>query len=133
MKFRDMSTEMTEQEIITALYMICPDSLYKRYKREKGYISVWYSLPNDTETDKHHLELLPDNVYIFDNGIEQELTDGDAFFRYHQLTVAKGYLVFLMLTSFRLLSKYERALYIRLNQIITRTRLFCIKFVLVYL
>lgn len=36
MKFRDMSTEMTEQEIITALYMICPDSLYKRYKREKG-------------------------------------------------------------------------------------------------
>lgn len=31
MKFRDMSTEMTEQEIITALYMICPDSLYKRY------------------------------------------------------------------------------------------------------
>ena len=37
MKFRDMSTEMTEQEIITALYMICPDSLYKRYKREKGY------------------------------------------------------------------------------------------------
>ena len=49
MKFRDMSTEMTEQEIITALYMICPDSLYKRYKREKGYISVWYSLPNDTE------------------------------------------------------------------------------------
>ena len=43
------------------------------------------------------------------------------------------YLVFLMLTSFRLLSKYERALYIRLNQIITRTRLFCIKFVLVYL
>lgn len=35
MKFRDMSTEMTEQEIITALYMICPDSLYKRYKREK--------------------------------------------------------------------------------------------------
>ena len=59
MKFRDMSTEMTEQEIITALYMICPDSLYKHYKREKGYISVWYSLPNDTETDKHHLELLP--------------------------------------------------------------------------
>ena len=51
MKFRDMSTEMTEQEIITALYMICPDSLYKHYKREKGYISVWYSLPNDTETD----------------------------------------------------------------------------------
>lgn len=91
MKFRDMSTEMTEQEIITALYMICPDSLYKRYKREKGYISVWYSLPNDTETDKHHLELLPDNVYIFDNETEQELTDGDAFFRYHQLTVAKGY------------------------------------------
>ena len=42
MKFRDMSTEMTEQEIITALYMICPDSLYKRYKREKGYISLWY-------------------------------------------------------------------------------------------
>ena len=74
MKFRDMSTEMTEQEIITALYMICPDSLYKHYKREKGYISVWYSLPNDTETDKHHLELLPDNVYIFDNGIEQELS-----------------------------------------------------------
>ena len=91
MKFRDMSTEMTEQEIITALYMICPDSLYKRYKREKGYIRVRYSLPNDTETDKHHLELLPDSVYIFDNGIEQELTDGDAFFRYHQLTVAKGY------------------------------------------
>ena len=74
MKFRDMSTEMTEQEIITALYMICPDSLYKRYKREKGYISVWYSLPNDTETDKHHLELLPDNVYIFDNETEQELS-----------------------------------------------------------
>lgn len=91
MKFRDMSTEMTEQEIITALYMICPDSLYKHYKREKGYISVWYSLPNDTETDKHHLELLPDNVYIFDNETEQELIDGDAFFRYHQLTVAKGY------------------------------------------
>ena len=82
MKFRDISKEMTEQEIITALYLICPDSFY---------ISVWYSLPNDTETDKHHLELLPDNVYIFDNGIEQELTDGDAFFRYHQLTVAKGY------------------------------------------
>lgn len=91
MKFRDISKEMTEQEIITALYMICPDSLYKHYKREKGYISVWYSLPNDTETDKHHLELLPDNVYIFDNETEQELTDGDAFFRYHQLTVAKGY------------------------------------------
>lgn len=64
MKFKDMSTEMTEQEIITALYMICPDSLYKRYKREKGYISVWYSLPNDTETDKHHLELLPDKHVI---------------------------------------------------------------------
>lgn len=84
MKFRDMSTEMTEQEIITCINI-------KRYKREKGYISVWYSLPNDTETDKHHLELLPDNVYIFDNETEQELTDGDAFFRYHQLTVAKGY------------------------------------------
>ncbi|EQH99871.1 hypothetical protein QO7_2263 [Clostridioides difficile F314] len=42
------------------------------------------------------------------------------------------YLVFLMLTSFKLLSKYERALYIRLNQIITRTRFFCIKFVLIY-
>ena len=90
-RIADNNKKMTEQEIITALYMICPDSLYKRYKREKGYISVWYSLPNDTETDKHHLELLPDNVYIFDNGIEQELTDGDAFFRYHQLTVAKGY------------------------------------------
>lgn len=41
MKFRDMSTEMTEQEIITALYMICPDSLYKRYKREKCLIYRW--------------------------------------------------------------------------------------------
>lgn len=91
MKFRDMSTEMTEQEIITALYIICPDSLYKHYKRECGYISVWYSLPNDTETDNHHLELLPDNIYIFDNETEQELTDGDAFFHYRQLTVAKGY------------------------------------------
>lgn len=91
MEFRDMSTEMTEQEIITALYMICPDSLYKHYKKGQGYISVWYSLPNDNETDEHHLELLPDNVYIFNNGIEQELSNGDALFRYQQLTVAKGY------------------------------------------
>ena len=76
MKFKDMSTEMTEQEIITALYMICPDSLYKRYKREKGYISVWYSLPNDTETDKHHLELLPDRKQLI-NRIETVLEDND--------------------------------------------------------
>lgn len=41
MKFRDMSTEMTEQEIITALYMICPDSLYKRYKRENKATSKY--------------------------------------------------------------------------------------------
>lgn len=91
MKFRDMSTEMTEQEIITALYMILPDSFYKHYKRENGYISVWYTLPTDTKTDEHYLELLPDNVYIFDNGAEQELTDGDALYKYQQLTVAKGY------------------------------------------
>ena len=91
MKFKDMSTEMTEQEIITALYMICPDSLYKYYKREQGYISVWYSLPNDTETDEHHLELLPDSVYIFDNKEEQKLTTGDTLYKYQQLTVAKGY------------------------------------------
>ena len=35
MKFRDISKEMTEQEIITALYLICPDSFYKYYKEKK--------------------------------------------------------------------------------------------------
>lgn len=50
MKFRDMSTEMTEQEIITALYMICPDSLYKRYKREKD-INIVLNVKNATTND----------------------------------------------------------------------------------
>ena len=38
MKFRDMSTEMTEQEILTVLYIVLPDSTLERYERSPGAV-----------------------------------------------------------------------------------------------
>ena len=94
MKYKDMATEMTEQEIQTALYIILPEAKFRRFRRENDYIRVWYSLPNDKEDTVHKLDLLPDDVYFVDDTSEHKekpLIDGDILYRYSQLMIAKGY------------------------------------------
>lgn len=94
MEFRNMTKEMTEQEIKMALYIVYHDAVLKRYQRMSDCIKVWYSLPNDLEDAEHSLELLPDDIYYVDDNdkmIEQPETDGDVLFYYSQLMVAKGY------------------------------------------
>ena len=89
-----MATEMTEQEIQLALYIISPEARFKRFHREKDYIRVWYSLPNDEQDVEHRLDLLPDDVYFVDDLNDHEelpLMDGDILYRYSQLMIAKGY------------------------------------------
>lgn len=94
MEFRNMATEMTEKEIITALYIVLPDSIFKSYKRMSDYIQVWYALPNDEPETEHRLDLLPDDIYFIDDfkeACDTPVSDGDILFRYYQLMVAKGY------------------------------------------
>lgn len=94
MRFRDIATEMTEQEILTALYIVLPDSKFKHYKRKADFIRVWYSLPNDLYKTEHKLDLLPDNIYFVDDNNEFNETpvcNGDVLYQYCQLTVARGY------------------------------------------
>lgn len=89
-----MTTEMTEKEIETALYIALPDSIFKSYKRMSDYIQVWYTLPNDEIETEHRLDLLPDDIYFIDDSKETcdiPVNNGDILFRYHQLMVAKGY------------------------------------------
>ena len=88
-----MSTEMTEQEIKTAVYIVVPQAIIKQFKRERDYIRVWYSLPNDKQNKEYRMDLLPDDIYFVGDKDwdEQPLENGDILYKYHQLMVARGY------------------------------------------
>lgn len=93
MKFRDMATEITEQEVEILFYTVMPDAIYKRFQRRADYIRVWYSVPNDIENIEHKIDFLPDDVYFVDDVEEYKetpLENGDILFRYHQFMIARG-------------------------------------------
>ncbi len=94
MKFREMSEEITSDEILIAFLIIEPEGRLKRYERNRDYIRVFYNMPNDNNSIEHRLDLLPDDVYYIDDEkdyIETPLENGDKMFQYHQFMVAKGY------------------------------------------
>ena len=89
-----MTTEMTEQEIEIAFYIVIPDGILKRFQRESDYIRVWYLLPSDNENIEHKLDFLPADVYFVSDDNEWNetpLEDGTVLYKYHQLMIARGY------------------------------------------
>ena len=87
MKFREMSEEITSNEILTAFLIIEPEGRLKRYERNRDYIRVFYNMPNDNNSIEHRLDLLPDDVYYIDDEkdyIETPLENGNKMFQYHQ-------------------------------------------------
>lgn len=93
MKFREMSEEITEEEILTLFLIIEPEGYFRRYERKRDYIRVYYHMPND-DTVEHRLDLLPDDVYLIDDeidSIEIPFENGDRMYQYHQFMVARGY------------------------------------------
>lgn len=67
MKFREMSEEITSDEILIAFLIIEPEGRLKRYERNRDYIRVFYNMPNDNNSIEHRLDLLPDDVYYIDD------------------------------------------------------------------
>ena len=87
MKFREMSEEITSDEILIAFLIIEPEGRLKRYERNRDYIRVFYNMPNDNNSIEHRLDLLPDDVYYIDDEkdyIETPLENGNKMFQYHQ-------------------------------------------------
>lgn len=94
MKFKKMSEDMTEEEIRTVFQIVLPFGKMLNYERQTdtNYISVWYTLPEDS-LKVHELNLLPDDVYYECEkvGKERILENGDRLHQYRQFTVARGY------------------------------------------
>lgn len=95
MHFRDMSEEMTEKEILLIFRIVFPYGKLIRYKRETGYITVYYSLPSDGEGIKRRVDFLPDDIYLVepDSGLPdgEPIENGNILYRYGQYMIVKGY------------------------------------------
>lgn len=96
MEFRDISEETTDVEILHMFRLVFPYGNLKRYIRELGYITVYYSLPGDGEEMERRIDFLPDDIYIV-GGSQNEPPDGvplacgETLYRYEQFMIARGY------------------------------------------
>lgn len=94
MKFKLLSKDMTEEEIRTVFQIVLPFGKMLNYERQTdtNYISVWYTLPEDS-LKVHELNLLPDDVYYECErvGKERLLEDGEKLHQYRQFMIARGY------------------------------------------
>lgn len=94
MLFKKLSEDMSEEEIRTVFQIVLPFGKMLNYERQTdtNYISVWYTLPEDS-LKVHELNLLPDDVYYECEmvGKERILENGDRLYQYRQFTVARGY------------------------------------------
>ena len=97
MEFKNMAKEMTEVDILTLLRIIFPYATLKGYKRhiEHNFITVYYVLPNDTGSQIHVADFLPDDVYTLgeteDEALDGVLKSGESLYRYEQYMIASGY------------------------------------------
>lgn len=66
MRFRRMSEEMTEHEMLLVLRLVYPCAQMKGYRRYTAgnFITVFFSLPEDSGDDGHKIDFLPDIIYI---------------------------------------------------------------------
>lgn len=91
-----MSEEMTEKEVLLILRIVFPNGKIKRYKREPGYITVYYSLPGDGGERERRVDFLPDDIYIVGESSNEPpdgvpISNGNILHRYCQYMIAKGY------------------------------------------
>lgn len=96
MKFKNMSTQMMGEEIIQILGIVHPHAKLLQYKREAGYITVYYSLPSDDGGEQRRIDFLPDDIYIVGESPKEPpdgtpIKNGDILYRYSQYMIAKGY------------------------------------------
>lgn len=95
MIFKDMSEEMAVKEILQIFRIVFPYGKLIRYKRDTGYITVYYSLPSDGEGIKRRVDFLPDDIYLVEPDSRlpdgEPIRNGDILHRYIQYMVAKGY------------------------------------------
>lgn len=106
MRFRRMSEERTEQEMLSVLRLVYPCAQMKGYRRNAGnnFIAVFFSLPEDSSNDGHKIDFLPDIIYIIADddkidGIPIDEADGlysgisniDILNMYKKYVIANGY------------------------------------------
>lgn len=96
MDFKDMATNMTEQEINLVLKIAYPYANLVRYNRVKGsnFITVYF---HDSFTSNlQQVDFLPDDIYVYDcddlASLDGEpMSDGEILYKYKQFMTAKGY------------------------------------------
>lgn len=95
MRFRDMSEEMAEEEILLIFRIVYPYGKLIKYKRKTGYITVYYLLPSDNKGIKRRVDFLPDDIYIVEPNSRlpdgEPIRNGDILYKYSQYMIAKGY------------------------------------------
>ena len=94
MEYRRMAEEIREDEIRVLLSIIYPTARMISFKhhRETNFISVTYSFLNEGEKE-HKLDLLPDDVYVIEDGdvLDGQPLDGNIMYEYSRFTIARGY------------------------------------------
>lgn len=96
MKFKEMSKEMTREEIEIVLRIVYPYADLADFDRiiKQNFINVSFQLSNKNEL--YHVDFLPDDIYVYDtkdnNPSDGEpIKSGNVLYYYQQFMIAKGY------------------------------------------
>lgn len=91
MRFKDLSKEITYEEVQVAFHILEPEGHLLGWHRGEGFVRIRYRLPY-SETVRR-MDLLPDSAYTGTGHESQDepWPEGDTMYRYHQFMVAKGY------------------------------------------
>ena len=94
MRYRILSEEITEDEIITLFWIMVPEGRMKNYEFIDEYIRIYYTLPYTDIDVVHKVDFLPDEVYFVDEENESNVIpceDGEKMHLYLQFMVARGF------------------------------------------
>lgn len=94
MRYRVLSEEITEDEIIALFWIMMPEGRLKKYEFIDECIRIYYTLPYGDKDIIHKMDFLPDEVYFIDDNDEcNEILcqDGEKMNLYLQFMVARGF------------------------------------------
>lgn len=95
MKFKEMSKEMTREEIDIILKIVYPYAHLVKFNRviKQNFIKVSFTL--SAEEKLYQADFLPDDIYVYDLKNDspdgEPVKNGSILFHYQQFMVARGY------------------------------------------